>query len=301
MDILRCPECRGSLVLRDNKIKCQGCGQFYDIKDGIPVLRKTFNESKEKTGLEYWNEIWSDEKVLREHEKVRKKSQIYFRISGIFRHIPRKKLMKGKILEAGCGGSLFMDILHAMIKPSEFWGLDVSLPACKITKKLHPFAKIVCGDILKPPFQSSSFDFVYSIGLIHHFFNPVEALEKHLQLVKPGGVIFCAAPNLSGLPGKVLEYFSYSKTMCRVKLSEMEACLIDNGFRIIGSGGTGGLQPFLMLESYGSLDEANITYLIFRNIISPLATMLNTPLLFLFNSPHLSPFIYVCGEKISNY
>ncbi len=299
--LLQCPRCGGDFQIHKEKLKCSKCNSFYDIYDGIPILLTEDAAREEKTSITYWDSVWRDEKNIRENKRVKKKSEIYLEMAGIFNAVPAEELIGKNVLEVGCGGSLFMDYLNKKIQPANFWGMDISLPGCKLTLYRNPYAKIVCGDIMKPPFRKNSFDFVYSIGLIHHFYSPYDALAAHTNLVKAGGVLFCAAPNLSALPGKILDIFSYKKTMVGITREEMEECLVENGFEIIKSGYIGGLQPFLMLESYGSLDKFSLLYMLFRNIISPLTSLSNALFLFRLNSYLLSPFIFVCGRKISNY
>jgi hypothetical protein len=36
--ILICPDCKGDVELRDNRIVCKKCGKKYPVKDGIPVM-----------------------------------------------------------------------------------------------------------------------------------------------------------------------------------------------------------------------------------------------------------------------
>ncbi len=36
--ILACPACKGSVELKDDKIKCTQCGRSYPIRDGIPIM-----------------------------------------------------------------------------------------------------------------------------------------------------------------------------------------------------------------------------------------------------------------------
>jgi len=40
LDILACPECKGSLVLKpaEDGLGCSACGVVYPIKDEIPVM-----------------------------------------------------------------------------------------------------------------------------------------------------------------------------------------------------------------------------------------------------------------------
>jgi uncharacterized protein YbaR (Trm112 family) len=38
LEILVCPKCHGDLVLKEDRLICQGCGLRYPIRDGIPVM-----------------------------------------------------------------------------------------------------------------------------------------------------------------------------------------------------------------------------------------------------------------------
>ncbi len=38
LKIMACPDCKGSVAEKDNKIVCQKCGKKYPIRDGIPVM-----------------------------------------------------------------------------------------------------------------------------------------------------------------------------------------------------------------------------------------------------------------------
>lgn len=38
LEILACPECKGEVILQEDKIVCQQCGLRYPIREGIPVM-----------------------------------------------------------------------------------------------------------------------------------------------------------------------------------------------------------------------------------------------------------------------
>ncbi len=38
LEIMACPDCKGGVIEKDNKIVCQKWGKKYPIKDGIPVM-----------------------------------------------------------------------------------------------------------------------------------------------------------------------------------------------------------------------------------------------------------------------
>jgi SAM-dependent methyltransferase len=43
------------------------------------------------------------------------------------------------------------------------------------------------------------FDIVFSLGLIEHFENPELVVSKHVELLKPGGILLLGVPNLTGI------------------------------------------------------------------------------------------------------
>ncbi|GFP37965.1 uncharacterized protein HKBW3S44_01645, partial [Candidatus Hakubella thermalkaliphila] len=38
LDILACPKCKGDLKLKEERLICLNCRQYYLIKDGIPIM-----------------------------------------------------------------------------------------------------------------------------------------------------------------------------------------------------------------------------------------------------------------------
>jgi 2-polyprenyl-3-methyl-5-hydroxy-6-metoxy-1,4-benzoquinol methylase len=42
---------------------------------------------------------------------------------------------------------------------------------------------------------------VISFGFIEHFDNPENVIQKHLDLLKPGGILIVGVPNFTGIHG----------------------------------------------------------------------------------------------------
>jgi uncharacterized protein YbaR (Trm112 family) len=38
LDILACPDCKGGVEQKQDKIICLNCGRIYPIKGGIPIM-----------------------------------------------------------------------------------------------------------------------------------------------------------------------------------------------------------------------------------------------------------------------
>lgn len=50
-------------------------------------------------------------------------------------------------------------------------------------------ARVIQGDLHHPPFETNRFDFVYSIGVLHHLPDPEATFHNMLRFLNPGGEI----------------------------------------------------------------------------------------------------------------
>lgn len=63
-------------------------------------------------------------------------------------------------------------------------------------------AQVIEGDFFAPALHESyrhAFDIVCSRGFIEHFSDPGDVIARHLNLLKPGGLLIVSIPNLRGL------------------------------------------------------------------------------------------------------
>lgn len=106
-------------------------------------------------------------------------------------HPVTPEFFKGKLgLDAGCGFG--RHIYNAALFGARMVGMDFSR-AIESTRKNTLGVKnisLVRGDIYHPPFAEDSFDFVYSIGVLHHLPDPEEGFQSILRFTKRGGSIF---------------------------------------------------------------------------------------------------------------
>lgn len=101
------------------------------------------------------------------------------------------EFFKGKLgLDAGCGFG--RHIYNAALFGARMVGMDFSA-AIESSRKNTAGLKgifLVRGDIYNPPFALESFDFVYSIGVLHHLPDPEKGFQSLLRFVRKGGAIF---------------------------------------------------------------------------------------------------------------
>ncbi len=102
----------------------------------------------------------------------------------------RSQLADGMVaMDAGCGAGRH---LAALAKTGlEVVGVDLSwaVEAAACQARNHPRVHVVQADLGCLPFRDSTFDFVYSLGVLHHLPDPyrgVAAIAKH---IRPGGFL----------------------------------------------------------------------------------------------------------------
>ncbi|MBN1254710.1 MAG: methyltransferase domain-containing protein [Deltaproteobacteria bacterium] len=102
-----------------------------------------------------------------------------------------KEFFSNKLgLDAGCGMGRF--IFYGAKYGAEMIGVDLSnaVEAAYRNNKYNEKVHIVQADIYNLPFRPSTFDFVYSIGVLHHLPKPKKGFESLLPFLKPKGDIF---------------------------------------------------------------------------------------------------------------
>ncbi len=108
------------------------------------------------------------------------------------------------VLDAGCGGGRYARLLAEA--GARVVGVDLSSAVDKAAAHCAPYenALIVQGDLLAPPVADDTFDFVYSIGVLHHSPDARKAFAQIARKVKPGGRLAVWLYRRNTLPQELL-------------------------------------------------------------------------------------------------
>jgi SAM-dependent methyltransferase len=195
LEDLLCPLSSEPLLLADGdddgevetaELRCAGCGRGWHVRQGIPrLVPPDLVEQQRRTAAAFAYEWQHFAEMQPEYE-----AQFLDWIHPIDRAFFAGK----RVLDAGCGTGRHA-YFAAQYGAGEVVGLDLSDAVETARRVLAPLenAEVVQGDLLKPPFRTAAagggFDFVYSIGVLHHLPDPYEGFLSLLRFVRPGGTI----------------------------------------------------------------------------------------------------------------
>lgn len=186
LDILACPRCRGDLLLETTKIACgevkEGVLRCAKCQSGFPIVRFIPRFVRSDTYVDSFSFEWKTYRKL----QFGRESEDSFVLRTKF----TQEELKGKlVLDAGCGSGRYIDV--ALKWGAEVVGFDLSysvdeaLDNFGLQERLH----LVQADVFSPPFREAAFDYIYSIGVLHHTPNTKRAFLSLPALLKRGGRI----------------------------------------------------------------------------------------------------------------
>ena len=124
--------------------------------------------------------------------------------------------VKGKrILEAGCGRGMISSAMAEL--GANVYLLDISLDALQIAKNHFASKNVPAsfshGDILCPPFKTTSFDIIWNAGVMEHFEDNIQLriLRDFANMIKPGGFFITFNPYDGALFYKIGKRFAEQK------------------------------------------------------------------------------------------
>ncbi|MCA9010459.1 MAG: methyltransferase domain-containing protein, partial [Planctomycetaceae bacterium] len=223
---LCCPECKADLTLhtgsssnhetsgaagdssvQEGSLCCTGCRAAYPVRNSIPrfVEHSSYAESfgaqwKTFSRSQLDNENYHESQIRFDSEIGWQKSDLENRSA----------------IEVGSGAGRFVDIVSRQ-NCQLIVGLDITTAVDAAQENLgdRPNVFFVQGDIFKSPIKPGSFDFAYSIGVLHHTPNPQAAFGEMVKFVRDEGNVAVSLydislyrrPNRNSLKVSTIELF----------------------------------------------------------------------------------------------
>jgi 2-polyprenyl-3-methyl-5-hydroxy-6-metoxy-1,4-benzoquinol methylase/uncharacterized protein YbaR (Trm112 family) len=187
--LVRCPECRSRLDVQGDgehvgeilqgQLGCAN-GHSFPVIGGIPRFVGS-EQYAENFGFE-----WNVHRKTQLDTATDRESEESFRLKTGF----QPEDLAGKVvLDVGCGMGRFSDVASRW--GATVVGVDLSTAVNAAYENLgaRENVHIAQADVFHLPFDGPTFDFIFSIGVLHHTPNTKDAFDRLPQLLKPGGKI----------------------------------------------------------------------------------------------------------------
>ena len=169
---LRCPACANGMNLNGERIECSRCQESHPVIESIP--RFTSDQHLASFGRQ-----WNKYEVAHDDED----RATFQAKTGV-----TLDTLKGlRVLDAGCGGGRYSKVCGEA--GATVIGADHSAAVSKARQLCShlPNVAFVQADLKRLPLEPASFDFVFSIGVMHHDADTRAVFDAVAKLVKPGG------------------------------------------------------------------------------------------------------------------
>lgn len=174
---------------------------------------------------QFWGDLGQEN--IRQVEKCKKKT------FGKTLDLIEKFKKNGRLLEIGCATGVLLE--SARERGWEVYGVECFVDFAQIAKK-KVRGKIFQGMFEKAQFENGFFEVVILYDSIEHFVDPLKIIQKVFRILKKGGLIVVATPNLLSLSarlmGKEWTHFK-AEHLFYFSPASIKKILRDNGFDIL--------------------------------------------------------------------
>lgn len=170
--MLKCSRCGSSVSIQNDAVSCSVCSATFPVVDGIP--RFTSDQHLASFGRQ-----WTKYEVAHDGED-RATFQAKTGVS-------IAELKGLRILDAGCGGGRYSKVCGEA--GATVVGADHTAAVDKARQLCSHLSDVafVQADLKHLPLEPGAFDFVFSIGVMHHDADTRSVFDAVAKMVKPGG------------------------------------------------------------------------------------------------------------------
>jgi len=188
-----CPDCKSALGEAESILRCQGCGQEYELVDGIPVLVPQTLSDQHEHQRRYFDA---------EFEAYDRYAPESWRLSFIERIFDSTGVLNGgaPYLDVGVGGS-GATVIEAARKGVDAVGFDLSVPGVLAANRFaheegvtERTQFLVCtAESL--PFPDATFASASAVALLEHLDDDGAAVTELARVLRPGGLVWFTVPH----------------------------------------------------------------------------------------------------------
>jgi len=203
ISIFRCPNCKGALLIQDNKIKCANEGLSFNFTNNVPdfFIPNDWNKTKEDSTEEI--KAFYEKTPFPNYQNI---ESIYSliekaRTGGFAKLLDEQIPFKSRILDIGCGTGQLSNFLS--VADRSIFGVDMcrnSLILAELFRKKNNLDRVgfYQMNLFQPALKQESFDLVICNGVLHHTADPFKGFQSIAQLVKKDGFIMLGLYNKYG-------------------------------------------------------------------------------------------------------
>ena len=181
VELLRCPACGSVLTAASDgsALTCQTCHRSFPIIEGIPRFVEVPDDAAARRTQASFGYEWTH---FNDWSQSAESS-----FKDYFAGLDLAWLHGRTVLDAGCGmGRHAREMAqHA----GRVVALDFSRAIDQAAHNTRASGNVDClqADLLVPPVADATFDYVYSVGVLHHTPDCRMAFKRSAALVAPGG------------------------------------------------------------------------------------------------------------------
>jgi SAM-dependent methyltransferase len=157
---LVCLRCRRELISDASSLRCDSCGERYPVVDGIADFSRGEYYDRYDAAVDCLSEEHERGLELEMQGSIRRIRDFYAPL------IRERAGGKARVLDAGCGNGVSVDILREA--GFDAWGNDLSQLRRHQWNARAARERLVVASALDLPFPDESFDAVISSGVLEH-------------------------------------------------------------------------------------------------------------------------------------
>ena len=208
-------------------------------------------------------------------------------------HTLTGKKRRLRLLDIGCSSGVFLARLQKVFG-WDVYGVEPNREAAQFAREKYGLEQVTTGTLDEVHYPDAYFDAVTLWNVLEHLYSPDATLKEIRRILKPGGLLVCAVPNLAGLDaklfGKYWQGYELPRHLYHFTPRTLSKLFRKNGFRIVKQTGLSGEHNFLLL-SLRLWMQAHLPDPVRRAIelcwMSPPFKLLLSPFLFLYDKLNL--------------